>query len=293
VPETKQLSSPGIADLLKEIVALYRHNFGLIFSITVIVSLPTSLIYSLCSLYRPHWLIYYAVLIISIAAAPIVTGALIFAIADRELGLPTSLKACYRRILTKPVYLAMLGISIVQKLLVCGCISIAAIPGTIWAMAMGYYVDRPMPGFAVVMVAVALFGLLATSPLWVRLMLAGPVVVLEKKSTGLALGRSWHLTGTSWIKSILVIVVTSILIYAVPLILSQLVGPLTGHKSYDDVPLAIRAAQQGAGILISLFLWPLLITAQTLLYYDIRVRKEAFELTMLARDLEQKDVPAQ
>lgn len=102
-----------------------------------------------------------------------------------------------------------------------------------------------------------------------------PVVLLEGKSASDALSRSWDLAkGEVW-----KIFVTMALAWAIFIVLYflllLLVGLLAAHIQ-RVVPLVLA-------ILMSL-VYPITGVVTTILYYDIRVRREGFDLELLARD---------
>jgi hypothetical protein len=288
VGKAKRLRPMGTADLLDETVELFKSNFVLIVGISAMVNLPSGLVNVLATLHPRLLGLNYLLLLLSIALAPVVTGALIFGIADRHLQLPTSIRACYRRALTRSVYWPLLGVGILQGLLLMGCLMVGAVPAIAVGVIAAVTSDRSNYAFVSGMFAGMLLSVLATAPLWVRLMLAGPVAVIEKTGSGSAIGRSWSLISGSVLRSTLVIIVANVLVYAVPIILGQLIGPLTGHRMYYDIPFLYRAGQQGIGILLNVVVAPIVAIAQTLLYFDLRMRKEGFDLELLAREMERK-----
>ncbi|MBK7595011.1 MAG: hypothetical protein IPJ11_07130 [Gemmatimonadetes bacterium] len=110
------------------------------------------------------------------------------------------------------------------------------------------------------------------------LMLSSVVVVLEDKPGIDALQRSWDLSKGFRRKILAVIGITSLLL-VVPTIM---IGAI----------LAIRAGSTEPGILmmvatsiLSIFVYPFVYVATVVLYYDIRVRKEGFDLELMASDV--------
>lgn len=277
----------GTADLLDETVELFKSNFALFMGISMAVQLPVRLLYAFSHIYRGHSSAVFPSSIICCACAPLVASALIYAAADRHLGVNTSLSSCYRRSLTRVIYWSVFGVDLLQGLLLWGCVIVAAIPGMIVTSVMAAAGVARSQLITPIGITIAI-GLIALSPLWVRFMVAGPAAVIEKQGSASAVGRSWKLTRGAALRSALVIVVSFLLVHGIPVVLGQLVGPLTGHRNYYDVPLVYRVVHQGIGTLVDVALGPVVLIAQTLLYFDLRVRKEGFDLEMLARDIEQK-----
>jgi len=108
---------------------------------------------------------------------------------------------------------------------------------------------------------------------------AAEAAALESGSSGEALRRSWDLTkGFKW-KALALGVVSVGLILVVYLGAGVLGGILGGVVGGLDTVLALFAA------CVSLVIYPVISCVFTLFYYDLRVRKEGFDLDMLSRQL--------
>jgi len=102
---------------------------------------------------------------------------------------------------------------------------------------------------------------------------------LESGTSSEAVQRSWALTkGHRWKAFALGVVTIGLLlvIYVAAGVVGGLVGEFIGG---GDIPLALLA---GA---VSLLIYPVLSCVFTVFYYDLRVRKEAFDLEMLSQQL--------
>ena len=108
-----------------------------------------------------------------------------------------------------------------------------------------------------------------------------PVVVLEDLSSSFdAFGRSWDLTRGLWRKVLGVAAVAWLVSQFLP---SMVVGVLSAALTLSApglIPLTV-ALTSFVGILLA----PILPCAMTLLYYDLRVRREAFDLQVLSQQL--------
>ena len=109
---------------------------------------------------------------------------------------------------------------------------------------------------------------------------AAEAAALESGSSSEALKRSWDLTkGFKW-KALVLGVVSVVLILVVYLGAGMLGGILAGVMGGLDAVLSVLAA------CVSLFIYPVISCVFTLFYYDLRVRREGFDLEMLSRQLE-------
>jgi len=108
---------------------------------------------------------------------------------------------------------------------------------------------------------------------------AAEAAALESGSSSDALRRSWELTkGFRW-KALALGVVSIGLILVVFVGAGVLGGILGGVMGGLDVVLSVIAA------CVSLLIYPVISCVFTVFYYDLRVRKEGFDLEMLSRQL--------
>ena len=120
-----------------------------------------------------------------------------------------------------------------------------------------------------------------------------PIVVLEKKGGAAALRRAWDLVRRYFWRvtgfALLLIIFGQILI-AGPAALAQFL--LTATLSTPPEDIAAQSIMQSLissviNLFFSLLYNPLQLTAFTLMYFDLRVRTEGFDLAILAqRDLQ-------
>jgi len=115
------------------------------------------------------------------------------------------------------------------------------------------------------------------------LMLSTQSLVLEKGTTPLqAMGRSWQLTkGARW--KVLALVVATMAIIFIPSIAAGAFTTIIAAQSgvQDGLPVLWYLAMI-VGSVVQLLLNPLLYSVTTVAYYDLRVRKEGFDLEVLA-----------
>ena len=115
---------------------------------------------------------------------------------------------------------------------------------------------------------------------------ATPAVVVEGAGVSQALRRSWELsTGFRW-KILGIVIVVGLInsvagaILAFPLaIVGVVLGAVTGQVVVSEFLSSV------ASTIAQVITAPLSTIAVTLLYFDLRVRKEAFDLTVMAQEL--------
>jgi hypothetical protein len=197
----------------------------------------------------PLVLVYY---IVFAALSSIATAATLFIVSDSYLGRTIDARAALRR-----------AGPFIGRILICSMLT-----GLVIFVGFMFFV---IPGI------ILLAGLI----------LAIPAVVIEGKSAGAALARSWELTrGSRW-RMLGLLLVLIILLY-IPLaaiggIIALFVPGAGSILSTPNVTVSVTAVALSG--LAQIFIYPLFYCVLTIAYYDLRVRKEGFDLEVLASTL--------
>jgi hypothetical protein len=156
-------------------------------------------------------------------------------------------------------------------------------------MAIPFVLMIAMPVLGGILGALgAIAGLVFIVHLYARFSLAIPACVLEKVSAIKALERSSFLTkgrtGRIWLVFLLTWLINVALAFAITMPITVSVGfmAVRGHLS-----LGLLIAAQVAQFVASTLSAPILTISIALLYYDERVRKEAFDLQYMMAALDQ------
>ena len=107
--------------------------------------------------------------------------------------------------------------------------------------------------------------------------------MLEALSPGAAIRRSWELTSQHVGRAFGVILSLVIVEALIGIVLGTLVGALSAPLGVST-PLGLAVRDVGQ-LVVSLLEAPILATGLTLFYFDLRVRKEAFDLELLAHQV--------
>ncbi len=132
-------------------------------------------------------------------------------------------------------------------------------------------------------------GLIWAACFGVRFLLAEPAVVLEQVGAGGALSRSWNLIrGSMWKGLGLVAIVAGVTL----LVTGVVTGPttfaiMTKTMAHREVSRSLLAIHTVLAALVQTLVAPWSSIAWILLYYDLRIRKEGFDLELLARELDE------
>ena len=114
---------------------------------------------------------------------------------------------------------------------------------------------------------------------------ASPIVVmLERRGAFGALGRSSELTrGEKWhvLKTLLLVWV---IYFVLSLGLNLVMASIFGSIATGQTTLGLMATQIAAAV-YTILAYPLISVVQTLLYYDLRIRKEGYDIELMANEL--------
>jgi hypothetical protein len=297
--------SMSVGEWLDATFTLYRRNFALIASISAVVQIPYALL---------TWLLFQLtgvaafvrspfasfstqtitpaqeqqllnsylgvlgvtvglVLVSLLVIVPLGEAATTRAVSDRYLDRPSSLLSAYRAAWSR------LG-ALVSMI----CILIGAYVGSLaaiilLALLLGAAGAGGLGALLAVLAIIALVPVLFT--VYVRTVVAVPAIVLERvsgwhglqRSWGLIRGRFWPTTG----RMLLLALITSII--------SSVIAAVFELPGAALLPGDTFVFDQVASAIAAVFVGPVTYIGVTLLYYDIRIRKEGFDIEMLARSL--------
>jgi uncharacterized membrane protein len=192
-------------------------------------------------------LFFFAVIIVSVLASMLSQGATVIAVSELYLGRTTTLGGAFRGVWGKLGII--FGVAVLSGLAVfAGCI-LLIIPGIYIAL---------------------------------RLAVGVQVAVLEDIGPGSALSRSFTLTKENAGRVFLIFVLYAFLLYGAIALLGVpfIVGTVLTKNNPDMVRMFTMLTQVGSFIAEVLAI-PFVTIAMSLFYYDMRVRKEGFDLQMM------------
>ena len=288
--QTFELRPLGIGEILDRAIRLYRHKFLDFIGIIAIVQVPLAVLQLLlavisnASLFRAEGPLLpqqyeeiFPNLIAGVGGGILVgilslfilqgvaTAAMTRAIADIYLGRDTSIIEAYRRVGSS--WKSLVGALLLAALIIIGLAILLIIPCLGWVAAIG--------------------PLLFIS--WCVMPLIAPVVVLEKQGATSAIRRAWELARRRfwWILGFMFILyllnwaITAGPAYVITFALQTL---LKEQASYGTQMMIQTVIQSLATLFAGLLYLPLQLSAVTLLYFDLRVRTEGFDLAILSRN---------
>lgn len=268
--ETPNLYPLSIGEILDRAFRLYRRHFGLLIGITLVGYVPMTVLQIISQL--RYGTIRGINNILTNFFVLFVSGALIVACANLYLGKSITVGYVYRAILKR--YGSVLGGFLVTGLLV-------ILPALLIILPVFFFFNLFSDSFlysGLTTIITILVGMPLLIFLTTRWNLLIPSIMLEGCKAGEGLTRSWNLTqgffwhvfNTTFLASLLVIILGTlprwIIWYGLNMIL-----PDSPFNPFMNIILSQIAL---------IFAYPLSQSVTVILYYDLLVRKEGFDLAL-------------
>jgi Membrane domain of glycerophosphoryl diester phosphodiesterase len=301
LPGSGRFRAQAVGELLDSAFTLYRRNVRLILAITLVVQLPLAvvsyIVYQLTGITSTSarlqqlgaagpltqqqvsgvWSSVVPVLVVvftiallqAVVVQPIATAAMTRAVGDIYLEHPASVGGAYRAVGRR------LGAVVGVALTLFG-VGLGLIAVTSGLLIGAVYVFGPA-GIAL-LVILAPAAVLVAILVYTRWLFAAPIVMLERAGPRAALRRSWQLVRGSTLR----VFGITILVWIITGILGAIVGALltvVTQVGDDNVRLILNEL---ASLAVAVLIQPISFIVVVLLYYDLRIRREAFDIEMLA-----------
>jgi len=265
-PAPLRLRPLEIGDVLDETFRMYRRHFFLFAGISVVLAIPAAALsgYSTFALFggflqalnagqnpdtnsvMSSLALLGAGYLLNFFLSPFTYGAVIYAACESALGRPVTIWGALRGVLSR--YFAILGYVFLLDLMV---VLFCLFPLWIW-IAVG----------------------------WVAVL---PVIFIEKSGLVAAMGRSWRLVEGRWWRTFLILFLIFLLstfvsqaLAAFLIIAQQVVGIIASNY-------LVLAVSQSFAVIVAALVNPVVQIAVVLIYFDLRVRREAIDLFQLAQ----------
>jgi hypothetical protein len=224
----------------------------------------------------PHidWLRFGIVLTLLILVGAIVgayvAGATVEAVSHLELGEPATIGACYREVSRRVA--PVIGVNLLVAIL-------AVAPTMLGFLAM-FLIPNVSPIAGAVAAVLVLAGIVVSFWILLRLIVVVPAVVLERPGVAGAIRRSAALTKGFMGRVLLVLLAAICVYFAISFVFSLAAGVvMVATRSLR----AVQWTAFGGSCVSTLVVTPLITIAFTLLFFDLKVRKEGFDLDLLLR----------
>ncbi len=272
-----------LGEILDQAIRLYRRNFAAFIGIIALVYVPITLIQLGLSYLTTAGLntnasspsqIFTASYFVGILGTVIVvvvqfilvygvaTAALTHAVTNNFLGQPMGILEAYRKIGSS--WARLLGTFILVGLIVLGLLIATIIPCVGWLVGPG----------ALIFIAFAVNPLLA------------PIVVVEKQSISKVFRRAWDLARRRfwWLLGFMFILIlfSQLVVTGPTMVVNYTLLLVFGRQNSLHTPFLYTAISTLVSLIGGLLYLPLQLTAFTLVYFDLRVRTEGFDLALLS-----------
>ncbi|HYT12823.1 MAG TPA: hypothetical protein VEL12_08555 [Candidatus Nitrosopolaris sp.] len=264
-PAPLRLRPLEIGDILDETFRIYRRHFWLFAGISVIMAIPTAALtgYSFFTVFSsflqtinsinpdlnallPSLVWLAAGYLLSFLLSPFTVAAVIYAACESALGRPVTIWGAVRGVLRR--YFAILGyVFILDMMGVLFCL----FPLWIW-IVVG----------------------------WVAVL---PVMFVENGRLIAAMGRSWRLVEGRWWRTFLILLLVFLLWWLVGRALEGFLFFATQIIGIVASNFLVVAIAQAIAVLVAALVNPVAQIAIVLVYFDLRVRREALDLFQLAQ----------
>jgi hypothetical protein len=246
-----ELRPLSLGEILDRTFSLYRRYFLLFLGISgipqllvLVASLAQGAVAKSVGL---NLVMLLVLLIVAVFAYLFSQGGTILAVSQLYLGRPTSIAESLRRVWSEIG--ALFGVVMLNGLAVTGALLLLIIPGIYVAC---------------------------------RLLVCVPAALIEQRGPRESLSRSFDLTRDNAGRAFVILVFSVVLTYAAQFLIGLPLGIVLAAVSKDPAVAEFwRAMIQVGSSVATALVSPVLLIATSIFYYDLRVRKEAFDLQIM------------
>jgi len=255
-----RLPERSLGDVLNETFVIYGRHFTKFLGIAAAVHIPAT-----ATMLVPvgNLTVYIILNLISLFALVTIFGATIYAVGQHYVTDSVTVVDCYKRLLWRGVSMLILG----------------AIVVVITGFGILLLVITPVGGAVLAVLILAALALMLGA--YVVPALAGPVVIVEGIKAMGALNRMLELVSQSELR-----IVGHLAVYFLVALGLSLVLFLPFFLFFpSETGMLSRGWMIVSGVVPALVAPPVMSIAITLLYYDLRVRKEGFDIKILSQEM--------
>ena len=265
----QKLGERGLGDILNETFAVYGRRFKKLVALTAVVQVPLSIMTLLLALlFSNDPVASGALAVIAVGVGIFSYGALICAVGQHYVLDDVSVSGCYTRVLWRAVSIAMLA-ALVALLLI-----------LVLAPLLFTSQDAPSP--------LALFSLMFGVVLIVYLVYQTfmiPAVIVEGYRFSGAIRRGFNLARGSELRIVGHLLVYGLVALGMFIMIGVPFQLVSVFVSGEEVNLASQVTEAIGLLVAGVLVAPVTVIAATLLYYDLRVRKEGYDMSRLSLEM--------
>ena len=247
--QSSSLPVRSLGDLLNETFAIYVRHFRQFIGLTAVMQVPIAVIVQIMG----RGIVAYGfALALGGVGSMFVYGAVAFAVGQQYVTGQIDIGACYSRVWWRVVSLTLLAVILLLSIAAGATLAILVIP----AIAMLAYL--------------------------VYWSVAIPAIVVETHKPVAALRRSFRLVRGSWWRIFGITIVVALVLIGLGLVLAV---PFALAPRSIEVPVLGVVFELLGSIVVAVAVPPIAGIASTLIYYDLRVRKENYDLNTLSQEM--------
>ena len=262
----RQFGQRGLGDILNETFVIYGSHFKKFIVLIAVIELPVAL---LAAIPVDNWTFGIILNLINFIALTFAYGAAIFAVGQHYVTNQVNVGGCYSRVLWRGKSILMLGV-------------VQAVLGTTFLAVSEVLIESER----ILMLPVALVLLVMMLMFVIYMTTAAPAVMVEGYRSLGALRRGFALARRTEFRILLNLMVYSLVALGLVIVILLpflIVGSVTAAG--EEFTLVGRIAVTVGAILGSVIVLPVTYIPATLLYYDLRVRKEGFNVSRLSEEM--------
>lgn len=251
----RTLPARTVGDLLNETFVVYGRHFWSFIVLAAVVQAPLNLLVALVWAWDPGLPMLVVAMLLSLIGSTLAYGAVISAVGQHYVTGRIMLARCYSRVWWRVVSLTMLGVVIAALI--------------VSALATAFLI---LPAVAAIVYLVY----------W---SLSAQVVVVEGYKVVGALRRSFGLARGSWWRIAGITLVFGLVGIGLGFLLSLPFTFAAGIVAPEEPTALSKALLAISSVLVAVAVPPVVFIAETLLYYDLRVRKENYNIAKLSQEM--------
>ena len=262
----RQFGQRGLGDILNETFVIYGSHFKKFIVLVAIIELPVALLTAIPVESRIFGIVLNLINFIALTFA---YGAAIFAVGQHYVTNQVTVGGCYARVLWRGKSILMLGV--VQAALGAAFLTISQVLIESERVLL-------LPVAVVLLMAMLLFVIYMTT--------TAPAVMVEGYRSLAALRRGFGLARKTEFRILFNLIVYSLVALGLVIVIVLpflIVASVTAAE--QEPTLVGRIAVTVGATLASILVLPVTYIPATLLYYDLRVRKEGYNVSRLSEEM--------
>lgn len=304
----RTLKPRNLGDILSDTFTIYKNNFWRLAAIVAIVAVPIAVLYLIVELLFPAHdggatgTLANAIfsLLLSVTSSVVfllMGGAVIHAVSEQYFNQPVNIGRAYSFAWDR--LSDMFWATVLAGLAIYGILVAATIISLFTSMAIGVGISgwQGMMAFTAILLIIATPPALYLGITWTFIVQAalledcGPRAALSH-SSALVKRSWWRVLGIVLLLVIIVMIIT--MIFYMPAIISYVKQFAAGFVPYATIepPIWVMIATMIGGLIGDIICIPIFTISATLLYFDLRVRKQNYSLDALANELGLTSAPA-